>query len=250
MNAGIVRRKVRRWLGLDHLQRLRASVIELNDVSELRKAHQWTQTPVLEDPDIHGWDYIEDANQRRIRDAEVIGTVCRNVGSGVFLDIGTAGGHSAALMSVNAPASRIFTVNIPPEELESGAGGVLTTRVFSRDEIGAYYRERRLGNITQILANTATWKPDIGVIDVAFVDGCHDADFVYNDTRKVLENAKPGSFILWHDFHPGLTEVYGWIDDVCLGVERLIENGLVRGRILHVRDSWVGVYRVPPTAGR
>jgi len=246
MASNRLQRRVRRWLGLDELEHVRSSVIELNDVGELRKAYRWTEKPILDNPAIDEWRFIEDANQRRIRDAECIGTVVRNAAPKLCLEIGTAGGESTALISVNAPSAQIFTVNIPPEELEAGEGGVLTTRAFPRDEIGAYYKKRGLTNITQILANTATWVPDIGTVDVAFVDGCHDSDFVFNDTKKILKCSRPGSFILWHDFNLEKIHVHGWIRDVCLGVERLLEAGLIRGQILHVRDSWVGIYRVPP----
>ena len=101
-------------------------------------------------------------------------------------------------------------------------------------------------NVRQIYANTATWEPDIGPIDVAFIDGCHDADFVFNDSRKVLKHCRPGSAMLWHDFAPELTPVYPWIAEVCSGVERLYRERLISGRILHLRESWVGLYRVPP----
>ena len=80
---------------------------------------------------------------------------------------------------------------------------------------------------------------------MAFVDACHDSEFVYNDTRKLLKHMKSGSFILWHDFNIDLIQNYHWIYSVSLGVEKLVAKGLVHDRIFHVRDSWVGVYRVP-----
>ncbi len=239
-----IRSRARRWLGLDDLDQVRRAVIPLNDTAELRRAFGWSLEPILDDPQIHRWEYLEDANQRRVRDADCLATVVRNARPAVCLDIGTATGRSAALMSVNAPESRVFTVNIPPEEIASGDGGEKVTRAFERNEIGSYYRERGLTNITQILANTARWEPDVGTIDVAFIDGCHDAEFVYNDTKKVLRHMRRGSFVLWHDFHPGLVEPFDWIHDVCRGVDRLLAEGLVQGRILHVRDSWTGIYRV------
>jgi hypothetical protein len=151
-------------------------------------------------------------------------------------------------MAQNAPQATVHTVNIPPEEIDQG--GTFVTRSFSREEIGRYYKERNLTNIRQIYANTATWEPDIGPIDIAFVDGCHDADFVFNDTRKILKFAHPGTVILWHDFNFSLVGKYDWIADVCRGIERLYEEKLIAGNILNVRDSWVGYYGVlPPAAG-
>lgn len=224
-----------------HLNR---EVIELNDVAELRKVFGWKLEPILDDPSIHEFEYVEDVNRRRVRDAECLGTVVRNARPSVCVDIGTSTGHTAALMAVNAPDARIYTVNAPPEDLRAGKGGTLTTATLEPDQIGSYYRERNLDNVTQLLANTASWEPQIGTIDVAFVDGCHDSEFVYKDTRKILKHVKRGSFILWHDFNPELVHKYHWIQSVCLGIEMLFVTGLLKGRIFHVRDSWIGVYRV------
>jgi predicted O-methyltransferase YrrM len=240
-----LRARCRRWLGMEALTYLSSAVIELNDYGELKKVFGWQNDPILDDPTLHHFDYPEDANNRRVRDAESLGTVVCNINPTICLEIGTSTGHGTALISANAPRARVFTVNIPPEGIERGEGGVLTTIALEHDKIGNYYRERGLTNITQILANTATWEPDIGTIDVAFVDGCHDANFVFNDTRKILKHMKSGSFVLWHDFNFALADKYPWIKTVCQGVERLNKAGLLSGRIYQVRDSWVGVYRVP-----
>lgn len=241
---GRVRYAIQQFTRQENLTYLRRHVIELNNTRELQKVFGWQQEPTMDDPSIYAFEYIEDVNGRRLRDAESLGTVVRNANPSICLEIGTAEGHSAALMAINAPQARIFSVNIPPEEIVSGKGGKLTTIALEREKIGSYYRERGLVNITQILANTATWKPNIGTIDIAFVDGCHDARFVYNDTCKVLKHMKPGSFVLWHDFNLELVHKYESIKSVCWGVEKLFAHGLLRGRVFHLRDSWVGIYRV------
>jgi hypothetical protein len=239
-----IRGKLRMFLGLDTFGHLDRSVIELNDIRELKKAMGWSKDPVIDDPEIHGFDSIVDVNERRIRDAECIGTVVCNANPSVVLEIGTAAGRTTALMAINAPQAQVYTLNIPPEELFAGKGGELTTIVLEREKIGSYYRERGLKNVTQFLADSAEWEPCIGPIDVALVDGCHDTEFVYNDTRKILKTVKPGSFVLWHDFELKLVHKFQWIRSVCLGVEKLYEDGALNGNIFHVRDSWVGIYKV------
>ncbi len=228
----------------DALYNLNHSVIELNNFEELKKVFRWEKDPVLDRPDIYDFDYVEDVNERRIRDAESLATVMRNTNPSVALEIGTANGMATVLMSANAPDSKIYTVNIPLEEILAGKGGKLTTVAMEREQIGLAFRDRNLVNITQIYADTATWEPNIGTIDVAYIDGCHDTEFIYNDTRKILKHMKPGGFILWHDFNPGLAKKFGWINSVCLGVEKLCRDGLIRGRIFLIRDSWVGIYKV------
>lgn len=244
--------RFRRLLGReDPLESVRRSTVQLNDVGELRKVFSWDREPVLENPEeIERFHYLEDVNQRRRRDAETIATVVRNVEPTTVVDIGTSYGASAALMAANAPKATVHTVNIPPEEFDEG--GQHTTIRLSREDIGSYYRERGYTNIRQILANTARWEPDVGRVDVAFIDGSHDTDFVMNDTLKVLRDMGPGAFLLWHDFNPYLAHNYAWIADVCRGVGSLLQRGAIAGRILLVRDSWVGVHRVgglPPPSG-
>lgn len=220
-------------------------VVQLNNVKELKKIFKWHLDPILDRPDMNDFDHIEDVNERRVRDAESLAIVMRNVCPEVALEIGTANGMATVLMSVNAPKSKIYTVNIPPEEIHAGRGGKLTTIAIEKEKIGIAFRERNLDNIKQIYANTASWSPDIGTIDVAFIDGCHDSEFVFNDTLKVLKFMSPGGFILWHDFNPDLIWKFNWIRSVCRGVERLFRKGIIKGKVYHVRDSWTGIYQVP-----
>lgn len=223
---------------------LSSQVIYLNNQEELKKVFDWKLDPILADPMIFQYETVEDVNERRIRDAESIGTVICNTNPSTLLEIGTAEGHGTALIADNAPKSTIFTINISPEEIVLGNGGVFTTIVLEKEKIGSYYRNKNYNNIHQIFANTATWEPHIGNIDVAFIDGCHDADFVYNDTKKLLKSMNKGSFILWHDFNLKLADKYAWIHSVCEGVERLIQDNLIKNRIFQIEDSWVGITQI------
>lgn len=226
------------------LPMLKKHVIELNNFHELKKVFKWKSDPILDRPDIYDFDYVEDVNERRIRDAESLATVTRNAVSDVALEIGTANGMGTLLMAVNAPKAQIFTINIEPEEALTGAGGELITVAVQREEIGIAFRKRKINNITQIYANTATWEPNIGTIDVAFIDGCHDTEFVYNDTKKILPFMKKGGFILWHDFNLELVDKFDWMMAVSLGIEKLYADNLLTKQTFHVRDSWVGIYQV------
>lgn len=239
-----LRSKIRKFIGTEEYFHLQQKIIELNDISELMKIFGWDMEPILDNPLIHKFENFLDVNQRRIRDAEVLGTVVKNINPTVCLDIGTAEGQSAALMTINAPQAIVYTINISPDDIINDKGGRLTTVAMEYEKIGSYYRERNLENIRQIIANTGTWEPDIGNIDLVYVDGCHDTDFVYNDTRKALKFMKPRSFVLWHDFNLNLVKKFGWINSVCMGVEKLYQAGFLTNYIFHVRDSWVGIYQV------
>lgn len=227
--------------------RLEQYVLTVNTIHEIKKAMKWSFDPVLDRPDIYDFDYLEDLNERRVRDAELLALAVKNcsmLNGKTFLEIGTANGMGTVLMSANISGSGIvYTINIPPEEIISGAGGVFTTQTLSEKEIGVEYKKRGLTNIRQIFANTADWVPDIGKIDLAFIDGCHDSDFVYNDTKKILSYMEPGGLIVWHDFNPELRKKYEWINAVCIGIERLYKDNLIEGRILHLKDSWMGLWK-------
>jgi predicted O-methyltransferase YrrM len=212
MRPGFLRRAFRRLLREEWPQ-LEANVLEVRDLPRLKKAMGWSEDPILEGAHLHGFDYLVDLNDRRLRDAEALGVACRNGDSKLLMEIGTGLGYSTALMARNAPQARVLTVNIPPEEIATG--GKNTPFAPRREQIGSYYRELGLANVEQIYANTAVWEPPVDGIDVAFIDGCHDADFVYNDTVKILRHMRPGGVVLWHDFNPSLARVYdfrilGW----------------------------------------
>ncbi len=222
---------------------LQHNVIEVENIDALRQLLGWEHRPSIESfPHILEVRFLTDANYRRIRDAEVLAAACCNEGHTTILEIGTSKGQSTALMALNAPEATIHTVNIPPDEI-SKVGKFITYRP-ELSEIGSYYRERSCANVRQILANTAKWEPDIDRIDVAFIDGCHDAEFVFQDTEKILRHCRQGGIILWHDFNPALINMYDWIADVCLGITRLYQKGFIQAPILHLKNSWIGLYRI------
>lgn len=218
------------------------NTLEVRNLEMLFKAMSWKNKPILDETYLFDFEYLEDLNDRRIKDAEVICSACINSDPKIILEIGTSKGRMTSLIAKNAEDSTVFTVNIPPEEILKG--GKYTTHAIDKEEIGIIYKEKKLNNITQIFANTANWEPDFGPIDVAFIDGSHDSSFVYNDTIKVLKNCRKGSIIMWHDFNPHLRSVYPWISDVCKGINRLYKERYLKGKILHLQDSWVGLYKV------
>jgi predicted O-methyltransferase YrrM len=224
---------------------LEKKVIIANNIDEIKKYFGWVKNPIYERADVHKFEYLEDINERRIRHAEVICTVVANEPAKTILEIGTSTGKTTAFISRNAPLSEIYTINIPASDIFDGKGGKNTTIALEEAEIGKDYKSLNLKNITQIYENTATWQPDIGEINIAFIDGSHDTNFVYNDTLKVLKNILSGGIIMWHDFNPELKKKFHWINDVCKGVESLYKKGYLKGRIIVLKDSWVGLYKVP-----
>jgi predicted O-methyltransferase YrrM len=235
---------IRRLFVSNRLFFLDKNAIPVNSFSEIKKLFNLSLDPILDQPDIEKFEYEEDLNERRIRDAESIGVIARNIRAKTVLEIGTSDGKGTVLLAVNAPRSQIYTVNIPIEDIEQGKGGKHITHGLEREQIGRYYKERNLNNIHQIFANTATWIPEMDSIDLAFIDGCHDKEFVINDTLKVIKKMKAGGFIIWHDFNPELIHKYRWIKEVCTGINELYKMGVLKNRIYYIKDSWCGIYRV------
>ena len=76
-------------------------------------------------------------------------------------------------------------------------------------------------------------------------EGDHNAESIYDETLEALSAAEAGDYILWHEFDLALAGSHNYIYEVCVGLEELFRSRLLQGNIYHLRDSWVGLYRVP-----
>jgi predicted O-methyltransferase YrrM len=215
----------------------------VDSITELKRFLKFNKDFLIIEEDLDEVRFVEDLNQRRRLDAEVLSLIAANVPVGKMLDIGTFMGRSAARMAANSVKSHIFTVNIHPDDLKDS--GMLITGVPTKEEIGSFYRQKKLANIEQIFANTKFWNPPDEITDLTlvYVDGCHDKEFVYSDTKLIIDRVIPGGFILWHDCSPIYRKHFHWIDEAMQGIERLMEEKTVEGYILNVRNSWIGVWQ-------
>lgn len=120
-------------------------------------------------------------------------------------EIGTYDGRSARAMAMNLPASgRLFTLNLPPGEDRNAAGvqnvdSQLNTKVGSGFRFAATPEAER---IEQLFGDSATFDFTSfeGQMDLVFIDGSHELDYVRRDTGSALRLLKPsGGWIVWHD---------------------------------------------------
>lgn len=223
---------------------LRKNVILVRNKEYLYKAMDWSIDPEFDYCEADEFKNFEDVNGRVTKDMQVILGACANLKQreGTILEIGTGYGRMTKYMSLNAPKASIYTINIPPELIDDG--GEMTTWTLKKEEIGREYKEALCPNIQQIYENTLTWEPQMDHIDLAFIDGCHDEKFVYQDTLKVLSKCKKGSIIMWHDFNPELINTYDWVKGVCEAVSSLYRHGHLTNKTLYLQDSYVGLYIV------
>lgn len=219
------------------------NVFTVDGLPALMHAMGWNVQPQIVGDHLDTYEHTSDLNFRRRRDAETLAAAACNIARGHFLEIGTADGRSTLLLSRNAPEAAITTVNLLPEQAD-GAGR-LVTGLPTKEHIGRVWREAGCTNVRQVFANTAQWRCDVSPLALAFIDGCHDADFVVNDTELALAASAPGTLLIWHDFAPGLRAQFSWIDAVCIGIDRLYRRRRLRRPILHPAGTFIGIYQVP-----
>jgi len=153
-----------------------------------------------------------------------------------ILELGTAHGNTIANICLESNAD-IFTVNALPEQIE----GNLITFTLSNDEIGIVYRKNGVHNrVTQIYENTKNldilkYLPQRSV-DFAFLDACHDSDFVVNDFFKILPSLSDRAIVVFHDTFPSIEH---WYLDSYVGCMYLRKLGF---NVVHIKGSSLGYW--------
>lgn len=237
-----VRKYIRKLLDEEEFLQINRHLSVFRSVEDLARFFGWDRNVVFFDEHTDERPLVVDINNRRRIDAEILSIIARNTRPEVCLEIGTSTGVSTARIALNSPQATVYTVNIPPEDYRKG--GAFTTHRLNKEKIGQFYRNMKLTNISQIFANTMTWNPDIPPVDLAFIDGSHDTEFVYNDTRKILKYLNAGGWMLWHDFNPDLYRRFEWIRSVMTAIELLYRENKLKGNIYHVKDSWIAMCQI------
>lgn len=217
--------------------------LALDDINELLKIFDFKKKGKIIENDLDVYTGIEDINKRKEKDALVLSTIAANLNKTKMLDIGTYKGKSASRMAINSPTSKIFTVNVLPEQISKGEK--LITEALSKKEIGEFYKKRKIKNIEQFYKNTQTWNPPARVsnLSLSYIDGCHDKKAVYSDTNLVYDLTQKEGFILWHDFSPENRKNFSWINQSMFGVEKFFNKRKINGDIFYVKNSWIGIWK-------
>jgi len=226
-------------------------ILTVKSIQEFQRHFALPQPGVILEEYIDVVETDCDLHSRRRRDAEVLTTLAANL-SAPCLDLGTSHGHSAFKLATNLQGrGLVHTVNILPEQHHAGSGQ-LVTHLLAKDEIGAFYRARGVTGIRQIYADTCSWQmpAELRDLGLVFVDAAHDTEAVFKDSVLVAPRVRPGGFIVWHDFNPGLRHKFGWIDAVMRGVEEFFRALRYEPEIVHLNDSWMGVWQMPERGRR
>lgn len=206
-----------------------------DNIEELKNHFNFTSSGIILEPDIHTVENETDLNERKFHDAEVLTTLAKNL-QGDIIEIGTSHGHGTYKMATNT-SGMVYTLNALPDQMS----GEAVTHAISATEIGSYLKKNGIKNYTQFYSNSMKWEiPScINNISMSFIDGCHDSDFVYFDSKNTYPRIKNGGFIVWHDFSPLLESKYTWIQSSMNGVRKFVHEFKIN-EVYHLKNSWVG----------
>jgi len=153
----------------------------------------------------------------KIEDLLALATLVSRVRPMRLFEFGTFRGQATCTLLANAPPdARIFTLDLAPADRKMIDAAEWDKQV-SDSCIGELFRNRESSDrITQLfcdsrMLDTAPFKRSI---DFIFIDGCHDREFVENDSRKALEMVRPGGVIAWHDYSPAFPAVVEYLEDL------------------------------------
>jgi predicted O-methyltransferase YrrM len=138
-------------------------------------------------------------------------------------EIGTFRGRTALNFALNSPPECVVhTLDLPPTARDDFKK--LTNpddaAIIAQSDTGVDYRGKAgSGKIQQLFGDSTTFdfSPYHAQMDLVFVDGAHHYDAVVSDTRNALRMARPGGWIIWHDFAN-----YGDYNDVTRAVLSLL----------------------------
>jgi predicted O-methyltransferase YrrM len=177
-------------------------------------------------PDIHEMIITMDIgrNYWNISPLELylLGCITINWKPNQIFEIGTYDGATSLLFAKCSPDSQVFTLDLPPQPNSH-------FKVGSR-YIGTPYESQ----IVQLYGDSTKfdYSPYLQQMDLIFVDGCHDFDFVRIDSMNALEMVRDGGIIVWDDYLN------------YRGVKRAIEELAERYPIKHLGDTKFAILKI------
>ncbi len=138
----------------------------------------------------------------------ILNRLARKYGPGSVFEIGTFDGRTTLNLAANvAEDAVVYTLDLPPEELESTGLRIAPgdSRYIQKARLGSRFRgtaqERK---IRQLHGDSARFdfSPYAGAMDFVFVDGAHSPEYVKNDSLRALAMLRNGrGVIVWHDYN-------------------------------------------------
>lgn len=117
-------------------------------------------------------------------------------------EIGTFNGGTTALIAESLPDDgHIVTVDLPDEAFSE----TQHPNAFTAADVGSIHQASPAAHkVEQIRANSLRLEtgPWHAWADLVLVDGAHDYEHGFADTKSALQIVKPGGIVVWDDFEP------------------------------------------------
>jgi hypothetical protein len=132
-----------------------------------------------------------------------LGILARGIPARRVFEIGTFDGDMTHYLAAQVPEAHIWTLDLTPAEFDRI--NIEHTDWFQGEGIGReFHNTPEESRITQLRGNTETfdysqWRSSM---DLVFVDAAHDYAHVLQDCHNALALARPGGWVVWHDFVP------------------------------------------------
>jgi predicted O-methyltransferase YrrM len=143
----------------------------------------------------------------RLDEQFALGVLIRRVRPRRLFEIGTFDGDTTRYLArVAGGDAHIWTLDYPPDEFDR----VNHLAGFSGGDIGRAFRGMpEASRITQLSGDSGTFdfSPYAASMDVVFVDATHNYALGLRDSATALKLARPGGWVIWHDYWtqwPGL----------------------------------------------
>jgi len=173
-----------------------------------------------------------------------LAVITSQVRSRRIFEIGTFRGRTALNFALNSPPECIVhTLDLPPSDRADfkKLTNVDDANIIAQSDTGVDYRGKTGSEKIQQLFGDSTafdFSPYFGQMDIVFVDGAHHYSAAVSDTRHALKMARPGGWIIWHDFAN-----YGDYNDVTRAVLSLLPGD----EIIQIDSTQLAVH-VKPSA--
>ncbi len=168
-----------------------------------------------------------------------LGAIARASAARSIFEIGTFDGTTTLQLALNSPEDAvIWTLDLPAEGVDETRYPVIPQErayILKPTSGIRFHGTPAAGKIRQLFGDSAAfpYEPFLGRMDLVVVDGSHAPDYVRSDSANALALARPGGWVVWHD--------YGVWPDVTAGLHELA----ARLPLMRLEGTSLVVGRVP-----
>ncbi len=172
-----------------------------------------------------------------------LGAIASGTGARLMFEIGTFDGSTTLQLALNSPPDAVvYTLDLPSEEIDRTQNPLLPgerSYVLKPRSGSRFVGTNAQVKIRQLFGDSATFSagPLVGQMDLVVVDGSHALDSVRSDSALAQTLARPGGWIVWHD--------YGVWPDVTTGLLELA----IKLPLVQLEATTLVVAQVPSLKG-